>query len=198
MLADELRDALLAVPGVASAQVAESAGAKPVVRVWLDGSRREADVAQDVDRVIVSSGYRIGEEVVVAPRPASEDSPSDEPHAGAPPPARAAPIALVAVEESSDGIRARVVSADGQAATERIRHGSRGTEEAVVAAVAALHGAVAPRVLSVEDREIEGTSVVLVVLEADSGVRVAGSAVVGGGRPFAVARAAHAALSDLR
>jgi hypothetical protein len=68
-------------------------------------------------------------------------------------------------------------------------------DRAVVSAVAELAGAVSiPLICSLDERDLAETPVVTVVLEED-GRRLVGSAVVEGGRAYAVGRAVWTALS---
>jgi hypothetical protein len=54
-----------------------------------------------------------------------------------------------------------------------------------------------PRLVSVDERQLDGSEVVVVLLEGEHGRRAAGATVVAGGRPYAIARAIQAAISDL-
>ena len=189
MATDDLRNALLAVPGVAAADVAEGASATPIVRVWLDGSRPEIDVSVEINDVIARRGLR-GVPTVEPPR---REVSRSEPALSHPP----AEIARVAIEETQRGLAIRVADDSGGEVVEAIRHGVRATEEAIVEAVARLMGRPSPKLLAVDDRQIEGSEVVVVVVEGDHGRRSAGAAVVSGGRPFAIARAVHGAVAEL-
>ena len=92
-------------------------------------------------------------------------------------------------------MRARHTS--GAEATRRATPTDRGLDEAVVGAVAELHGsATLPMIVSIAEQSIEGTPVVTVMLEVGRERRVVGSAVFDGGRAYAVGRAAWAALSS--
>lgn len=191
MHTDELRDALLAVPGVADAHVAEGEGTTPIVRVWLDGSRSEADVSDEINDVVASRGFR-GVSATTGAGSASPTTPSGLmvlPGTGA--------IASVAIEESQQGVAVRVTNTAGVESVESIRQGPMAMEEAVLEAVARLLTIRAPRLVAVEDRPMEGSQVVVTLVEAEHGRRAAGSAVVVGGKPFALARAIHAALAEL-
>jgi hypothetical protein len=189
MATDDLRDALLAVSGVAAAHVAEGGDATPVVRVWLDGTRPEAEVSVEIDDVIARRGFRgiPGQVPPTVPEVRSEPALSHPP----------AEIARVAIEETQRGLAIRVTADDGAEVVESIRHGSLATDEAIVAAVASLAGRPAPRLVSVEDRHTDGSVVVVVLVEGAHGRRWAGAGVVVGGRPYAVAKAVHAALTEL-
>lgn len=60
MTVEDLRAAVLAVPGVFHAEVALRDDHSPVVRVWTDGSRGDAEVRSDVADVIAIHGYGSG------------------------------------------------------------------------------------------------------------------------------------------
>jgi len=71
-------------------------------------------------------------------------------------------------------------------------------DRAVIGAVAKIRDMFMPTIVAIDERDVSGATVILVVIEGEDGRRAAGSSVVSGGRPFAVARAAHAAVIDLR
>ncbi|RPI24458.1 MAG: hypothetical protein EHM57_02715 [Actinobacteria bacterium] len=105
-------------------------------------------------------------------------------------------LASIAVEEDREGVSVVATADDGSSATRRVPAEGRGLDEAVVAAVGALAGPGLPDpvLLAVAETEIEGSTVLTLVLEM-AGRRMAGSTIVEGGRPYAVGRAAWAALS---
>ncbi len=105
-------------------------------------------------------------------------------------------IERVAVEEGRDGIVVTVTSSDGTEARRAATSSESGVELAVVLAAAQLVNASAPdpKLVNLEDRRIEGTDMVMIVLDLD-GELVTGSAVVAAGRPFAIGRAAWAAMA---
>jgi hypothetical protein len=107
-------------------------------------------------------------------------------------------VASVSVEESSDGVSVRVVTDAGDETVERVGAGTRGMDRAIVTGVARIYAMATPQIIAIEERDIGGDAVILMVIEGDDGRRAAGASVVSGGRPFAVARAAHAAVVDLR
>lgn len=187
MQAQELTAALRAVPGVANAEVTIRPHGSPLVRVWLDGSRSDTEVGREVNLLIAAGGF-------TPPAPGAVPDEPDEPAGFTVVPA-AASIESVAIEESTSGLRVIVHSSDGRDAAQTIGDGPQATDLAVLAAVAQLAGATIPRLITVDERSIEGAGVVTVVVETSAGKRAAGSAVVVGGRPFAVARAAHAAIA---
>lgn len=213
MTAEELRSALQAVPGVASAQVDEDeGGASPMVRLWLDGSRPGAAVEGDVDEVITSAGYRRrpappsesgrraglgrGLEALI-PVALDEPPPMHLREAGPTLASMPATLAKIAIEESRRGVTVRVEDERGGHASAAVGEGGGALDEAVVGAVAELLGVGdAVELVAVDHRVVAGTDIVSVLIEAKSGSRYAGAAVVEGGRPFTVARAAHAALTN--
>lgn len=105
-------------------------------------------------------------------------------------------IERVGVEEGRDGIVVTVTSSDGTEAKRSATSSESGVELAVVLAAAQLVNASAPdpKLVNLEDRRIEGTDMVMIVLDLD-GKLVTGSAVVAAGRPFAIGRAAWAAMA---
>ena len=104
-------------------------------------------------------------------------------------------IASVAVEEGRDGIVVTVTASDGSDVRQPAASSEGGVESAVVRATARLAFPAAPEaiVIDVEDRRVEGVDIVMIVLDVNGAVQ-AGSAVVGAGRAFALARATWAAL----
>jgi hypothetical protein len=104
-------------------------------------------------------------------------------------------IASVAVEEGREGIVVTVVASDGTEVRQPAASSEGGVESAVVRATAKLAFPEAPEaiVIDVEDRRVEGVDIVMIVLDVNGAVQ-AGSAVVGAGRAFALARATWAAL----
>jgi len=105
-------------------------------------------------------------------------------------------LASVAVEEGRDGITVTVTASDGSALRQAAGSSEGGVEAAVVRATAKLAMPSAPdaAVIEIEDRRVEGVDIVMIVLDVD-GRMAAGSAVVGAGRAFALARATWSALS---
>jgi hypothetical protein len=105
-------------------------------------------------------------------------------------------LASVAVEEGRDGITVTVTASDGSALRQAAGSSEGGVEAAVVRATAKLAMPSAPdaAVIEIEDRRVEGVDIVMIVLDVD-GRKAAGSAVVGAGRAFALARATWSALS---
>lgn len=106
-------------------------------------------------------------------------------------------LEAVAVEEGRNGVLVRARHTSGAEAARRATPIGPGLDEAVVAAVAELHGAsTLPMIVSIAEQSIDGTRVITVMLEVGRENRVVGSAVYDGGRAYAVGRAAWAALSS--
>lgn len=197
--AQSLREQLLALPGVAEAEVDGEDGALLGVRIRLAPGVDAEAVGAEVQRVLAERGVhsQLGEGEEPSPPPPLFDPEGPEPAA---PDAPAAPpgnsLHSVLVEESSGRLEATVVGSDGR----RVARSGEATEEGLVAAVIAAVGVLVtgaePRVLSVEWASVEGSRAVTVVLEAPGGRRGAGAGLVWASRAYAVARAAWSALSD--
>lgn len=207
MTVEDLRDAVLAVPGVAGAEVAIREDKTPVVRVWTDGSRGDAEVHNDVCDVIAIHGYGSG--TAVTGRAAVEARVADA--VGAAPPVvvdesgyagseqldavASSGLAKLIIEETGNDVVAVASDARGRTARAVVGDGSDAFMVAVTEAVASLRGVMpSPVLLRVEDRLIEGVDVVSVLIETN-GEPYAGAVVVRGGRPFSVGRAVDAALA---
>jgi len=221
MSGEELREALLAVPGVAWAEVTERPGGAPLVRLWLDGTRDGKAVQRDVDHVIALRGFRrraasadgdggrgdatpstgngrragLGKGLdTLIPVALEEATPSHlQEVADRPVTGR---LAKLAVEESLGGVVVRAIDAAGRDATAEVGEGEGDPAllAAVTNAVAGLHGFPFARLLAVDERALAGCDVVTVVVGLGEDETVAGAAVVRGGRPFTVAQAVDAAL----
>ena len=166
-----------------------------------DGAIAEPDVAVDA---VAQPGEQSAETAIDEPE---EDSllprdvrsltaPADPVGALTPPGGAVSRLASVAVEEGRDGITVTVTASDGSALRQAAGSSEGGVEAAVVRATAKLAMPNAPdaAVIEIEDRRVEGVDIVMIVLDVD-GRMAAGSAVVGAGRAFALARATWSALS---
>jgi hypothetical protein len=219
MSTDELREALLGVPGIASAEVTERPGDTPIVRLWLDGSRPGEVVQHDVDGVIAGEGYRRKDEPVEPVADVAEGKrmglgrgletliPASERSA---PPAHFQEVAVmeattlgvqlakVAIEESAAGVLVRVEDSAGGSWAAEVGDGDSALQDSVISAVAGLFGiAGGARLVAIDERLVGDTQVVSVLLERSSGRRYAGAAVVEGGRPYTIGRAAYSAFRDM-
>ncbi len=200
MIAEELYAAVLAVPGVASVEVALRQDDMPVVRVWTDESRNDSEIHNDVTDVIAIHGYGSG--TLETGRAALEARITDTVGSMLPDDVGRGPmrpigvgLAKLSIEETGDAVVAVASDASGRTARADVGDGADAFLLAVTNAVAALRGFTpAPMLVSVEDRFIAGVDVVSVLIETN-GERYAGAAVVRGGRPFSVGRAIDAALA---
>jgi hypothetical protein len=196
--ARSLREQLLALPGVAEAEVDGDDTAPAGVRIRLAPEAQAEMVGREVQRVLTTWGVRsrLGGEAAAAVPPLFEPAAEKE---AAPPPAAASPggrLQSVILEEGPAGVQVTVVGSDGRRATGRGEASEEGLESAIIAAVGRLAEGEEPRVLSVEWVEVDGSRVVTVVLEGAGGRRGAGAAVVRASRSYAVGRAAWTALTD--
>lgn len=215
-----LQSDLLAVPGVESAEVDITDGAAPAgvkVRLAPDADARRVGV--EVQRVLAAHGMRSrfsdADEVPTEPPLQSPPIPSPDTPSSPPPEAPSAPVPVVAsvptppavappmpvsvsaiesvsVEERVDGLSATVVLADGAQATRAVAEEEE-LDAAVVAAVAeATRQSATPA--AIEWLEVDGGSVVTVVLDTGEGSLAAGAGVKRVGRAYAVAIATRLAL----
>jgi hypothetical protein len=188
-----LRDDLLSLPGVESAQLDGDAMAPTGVRVHLAPGVDVAVVGDEVQRVLSLHGLRseVGEgSIPPAPAPAP-----DEVAVVVQASVRSA-LTSVRVTEGRDGVFVEAL-ADGVTVSVRAA-GAAGPafDQAVVSAVAELAGATtSPLIRSVDLRDVGGTSVVTVVID-EAGDALVGSSIMDGGRAYAVGRAVWAAMSS--
>ena len=267
MTAEDVRREVCSLPGVASAEVTLRVGAPPLIRVWTDGTRPDADVQRAVEKIAIgdvsaredTSQRRIGlgrnlgdtlpaafaerdpshlaaQEAIPSDLAVDEPDPSrlvadesvpsrvvvDEPDlsrlaadelivsrlvADEPVPSRLAAhvdasnasgrFLKLAIEETTDGVEVRAVDDAGREAGAVVAPGADGLTTAVAAAVARLRGFPPPRGVVVNTRDVDGATVVTVLIEMPSGARAAGAAMVTGGLPFTVGRAVDGALNGL-
>lgn len=194
MHADDLRGAVIAVPGVAHAEVILRDDHTPVVRVWTDGSRADGAVHTDVSDVLAIHGYggarRDASRAVLEAR--ITDTTQALPQSGP-------GLSKLVIEETGDEVVAVASDETGRSARARVGEGDDAFLTAVTEAVSELRGvAPGPLLVSVEDRFVAGVDVISVMIENAYGERYAGAAVVRGGRPFTVGRAVDAALTNAR
>ncbi len=188
-----LRDDLLSLPGVESADLDGDEMAPSGVRVRLAPGTDVATVGEEVRRVLALHGLR--SEVGVEPA-----SPDGSPRATSGPPATGdAPVRTlekIRVDEGRDGVVVEAFAGDETAEMRAAGRSEPALDQAVVGAVAAVAGAPSvPLIRSVDVRELGGTRVVTVMID-ENGDRLVGSAVFEGGRAYAVGRAVWAALSS--
>ncbi len=205
-----LQDELLAVPGIAGAEV-ESGRGVAGVRVQLATGADADAVGVAVRRILTEHGMR--------PTPAE----GDEPGYGGPPPPPGAPgsvvsfplvgehavsdvlvdqgempaprLESVAVEETPDGISVLVRTTAGRSSDQTLDLGISGMDAAVVAAVAELAGDAKVALIGVAEADLGDYTVITVLVALGESRHASGAAVQQGGRAYAVARATWVALS---
>ena len=196
--AQSLREQLLALPGVAEAEVDGGDAAPAGVRIRLATDADAAAVGAEVQRVLAARGVRsrLGrEEPPAAPAaPSVPDRAEDAPIAK---PGTARALEWVSVEERAGALQVTVVDSGGR----RVVRSATAVDEpglvaAVIAAVGMLLEGAEPGVLSVEWATVGDTRVVTVVLQGAGGRRGAGAGLVRASLGYALARAAWSALSD--
>lgn len=131
------------------------------------------------------------------PHAFSEPEPShlaEEERHGAP---RGGRFLRLAIEESTEGVDIRAIGDAGQESEASVQPGPNGLTNAVASAVARLRGFPAPSRVATNTRDVDGTTVVTVLLELPTGEKAAGAAIVTGGLPFTVGRAVDSALAAL-
>ncbi len=192
------------------ASVSELAADSELVAELATGSKAPVatlvSVPPDEDQLVdddedIASGYEPETRRVIdlmAEEDLSESEPESEPQTSVPPSpgtSSRTTIERVSVEEGRSGIVVTVVASDGELETEMAHATEGGVERAVVLATARLAapGRPAPVVIDIDDRRIEGTDIVMIVLDNDGEITT-GSAVVGAGRAFALGRATWSAM----
>jgi len=212
---ESLREELLALPGVAEAEVDEHGDSPSGVRVRLLPDADARAVGAEVQRVLAEHGMRSrltsgdregppsGGPVAAAdpfapPPMMAAGEPLPEPPTAPPPDAPAAVpgvrLTALAVEESAGGVTVTVTSSDGRTATERAESTEQSLFEAVVAAVGTLADGRAPVPLLITRATAAGSEAMTVILEREDGTRVAGAALTRASASYAVARASWVAL----
>lgn len=198
-----LREELLALTGVAEAEVDGEDDAPAGVRIRLAPEADAGAVGAEVQRVL--AGHGVHSRLGAGGRPPAPPGPwpvgpvaKGAAEAEAAGPTGAAPgLRSVAVEESAAALQVTVVGSDGR----RVVRGAAGVGEAelvqaLIAAVGMLLEGAEPIVLSVEWAQVGDARVVTVVLEGAGGRRGAGAGLVRASLGYAVARAAWSALRD--
>jgi hypothetical protein len=159
-----------------------------------DGSGTGGDTTAQVARPLVEGDASEGPTAAMtaATEPISGQRTGADPHVTE----GVARLSSVAVEEGRTGIVVTVSASDGSSVRQAAASTEGGVEAAVVRATAQLALPESPTatVVEIEDRRVEGVDIVMIVLDVN-GRMAAGSAVVGAGRAFALARATWSALS---
>ena len=207
MTAEDMRREVCSLPGVASAEVTSRAGAPPFIRVWTDGSRPDVEIQKAVERIALSDDPRsedttrrrtgLGRTLEdTMPAALAEPSPSHlvvDIDVGRP----SGYFTKLVIEETAVGVEVRALDDAGREAGAAVEQGADGLARAVATAVALLRGFPPPHAVTANTRDVDGTTVVTVLLEMSSGTRIAGAAIVAGGLPFTVGRAVDNALNSL-
>ena len=206
-----LRDDLLSLPDVEQAEIDDDSATPSAVRVRLAQGADPAATGEEIRRILALHGLR--QENDVAPGSTgsaatssidpetedsreSEDAPlARESEVSASFPRRGEDLDWVSVAEGRNGVTVTAGSASDEVSAVAAGSSVAAVDQAVVSAVAELAGAVSiPLICSLDERDLAATPVVTVVLE-ENGRRLVGSAVVEGGRAYAVGRAVWTALS---
>ena len=199
-----LRDDLLSLSGVEHAELDGDPSAPAGIRVRVRQGVDASAVAGEVRRVLAQHGLRPenAARVESPPSPDRNEEPSIEPppadagHVSTAEAVAAVGLLAVGISEGVDGVTVTAAGPAGDVSVRAAGWSIPAIDQAIVVAVAELAGAAtAPLICSVDERDLDGTSVVTVVIE-ESGVREVGSAVVRSGRAYAVGRAVWAALSS--
>lgn len=218
-MAESLRSDLLAIDGIAAAELEGTEEAPLGVRVQLAAGADAKSVGIEVEKVLASHGmrsHRSGDASTASAQPATP--PADR-GAGPPPPpgassgdaavlpmrgvipqypasiqAHDAPeLESVSVEESREGIAIRV-SVGGESATRQVGTSPDGMDAAIVAALTELLGIEADLV-AVQRGDAGGSRIITVLVEVAERGQQVGSAVAAAGDAYAVAQAAWKALT---
>lgn len=198
-----LREDLLNLPGVEHAELDGDPIAPAGIRVRLSDDVDPSTVADDVRRVLAVHGLRPdidGEEP--QPQTSDADASSNEPlltdgeHAPDIVVTMSRRLTSIGITEERDGVLVTATGPSGAVSVRAAGVSVPAIDRAVVEAVAEVFGTVTrPLVCSVEERDLDGTSVITLVIE-EGGERLVGSAVVRSGRAYAVGRAVWTALSS--
>jgi hypothetical protein len=218
LAAESLREDLVALDGVAEAEIDESIDAPSGVRVRLEPDADPRLVGMEVTRVLATHGLRskiTGRDDPFVDQMDEESTGSDEPMFAEPPPPPPPPLVTpdgngtepstfpadapaglrsVAVVESDEGLAVTATAVDGETVTQKPGPSEDGLLEAVVTAVGALGGAGPVRVISLVVGPADDTEVVTVVVGREDGSKGAGAALVEATRAWAAGRAAWSAL----
>lgn len=210
-MAEALQEELLAVPGIAGAEVESEEGVAGV-RVQLAEGADAETVGAEVRRILAQHGMRPfpddpGEHGVEGPPPppgapgsvvsfplVGEHARSDE--SVVPDVVAEATLEGVAVEETPDGMSVLVRLSDGRRAERALDDaGAIGLDEAILGAVAELWDQEQVSLVQVSEAKL-GEHTVVTVLIAAEGRELTGATIQRGGRAYAVARASWIALDS--
>ena len=221
-MADSLRAELLAIDGIASAELDGTEAAPLGVRVQLAAGANPDSVSVEVEKVLASHGMKShlagdggspepdrsrqqpggpppppgagGDAAILPMRGGAEQSVAADVPAEAVNETPPTPeLESVAVEESREGISIRLV-VGGEAVMRQVGSGPDGMDAAIVAALSQMLGIEADHVAT-QRIEAGESKVVTVLLEVAGQGQQVGSAVVGAGEAYATAQAAWKALT---
>lgn len=198
----ELKDELLAIPGVASAQVTLDDGKTPIARVWLDGTREADEVRERINALLGADVPRADDQQQTTDGALKrrkglgkglpdllldEDKAPAHLHGGAEA-SRGDELQRVGIIESLDGVAVEVENGSGTVRTVPV--GPDGSiDAAVIEAVCSMIGITDARSVEISDlTTAEGELVIATARDGDD-ERIAGAAFVDFGRPWAVAKA---------
>ena len=203
---DNLREHLDALPGVEAAEVVLRDAETPVARVWLDGTRDSDEVRELVDALVgrsipsvVLPRRRTSSKRIGLGRGLGDLIPSEEQSS---PPVHLYPdfgqrpaVVRVSVGESTRGVTVEIE--DGTGSVHREPVGDDGDLDGAVirGVVSVVNGSQGVRIDVVDMETVDGP-VVMVTAKSDDR-RAVGASFIEYGRPYALALAAFAALSDL-
>jgi hypothetical protein len=199
--AESLRRELLALAGVADAQVETTGEAPTGVHIRLVPDTDAQAVRSEIQRILAAHGMR--SRVAVGPPEEPPPAPIAVSRAPALEPAPASSnariglasgLVSVRVEEGASGVMVSVAADDGRTETLEAPATEEGLTRAVIAAVGTLLQGAAPEVVAVEWTKTGGSETVTVVIDGTGGARSAGASVVAASRAYAVGRATWQAL----
>ncbi|MGI9666537.1 MAG: hypothetical protein ACR2N2_05480 [Acidimicrobiia bacterium] len=196
----ELKDELLAIPGVASAQVTLDDGETPIARVWLDGSREADEVRERINALLGADVPRVDDtpgDGALKRRKGlgrglpdllggDDKAPSHFHDTTDTTPGNA--LQRVGIIESLEGVAVEVENGAGTVRTVPV--GPDGSiDAAVIEAVCSMIGITDVRSVEVNDLTTDEGELVVATARDEGDERIAGAAFVDFGRPWAVAKA---------
>jgi hypothetical protein len=206
MMIEMLRESVRCIPGVVSSEVSLGPDEEPLVRVWTDGTRPDADLQSAVELAVamIKSDIEPSDQVGLhrVPDKIMPDASPERTPVSLNPAIEVAPptgrIARLSIEESRDCVEVRAVDDAGRSGTAVVGDGDDALNVAIAVAVARLRGVAEPTSVRVDVRDVGDSNVVTALIDLPSGDRVVGAAIATGGQPFTLGRAIDAALSDAR
>ncbi len=188
----DLYDLITAVDGVGGVEIDLREDGRPHVRVWLDGTVPAPEVSEKVRAAVDTAP----DSPAVGQAPSRDTLGRELPETLQTTPAES--LALIAVEETAGGVSVRAADSGGGLAFSPVAD-PRSINQAIVNAVARLRQErPLPRLGGVEIRDVSGQAVLTVVLVFADDTRAVGAALVKGGMPFTLGKAAWEALGSPR